>query len=123
MEKEIVVVDADRVQCQRLCEMLEGWHYRAVPKYSLKGLEAHIAKSECISVILDIDTVKVDNQTIGELVRKNPGIYFFGMSKARFHPELQEAISSYFYAFLAKPVGSDELSYWLNSISENDERA
>lgn len=119
MKKEIVVVDTNRKECQRLCRMLETWHYQAVPKYSFKDLDEYVENNQCLSVILDIDTVAVDNRAIGLLSKKNPGIYLFCLSKTKFHPQLQEAIGNYFYACLNKPVDPDELSYWLNSIIEN----
>ncbi|MBW1842218.1 MAG: hypothetical protein JRI75_10570, partial [Deltaproteobacteria bacterium] len=71
-------------------------------------------------VIVDIDTISIDNRTTRELAKKNPMVHFFCMSKKRFHPEIKEAISDYFFACLTKPIDPDELSYWLRSICEDE---
>ncbi len=120
MNEEIVIIDGDRRQCQQLCGMLESWHYRAVPTYSLKGFKRQSEKGTCFCVILDIDSIAVDNRIIGDLVRQYPEVLFFCMSHTSFHPELQEAIGSHFYACLSKPVDPEELSFWLSSITENN---
>ncbi|MEE8397651.1 MAG: hypothetical protein V3S89_01515 [Desulfobacterales bacterium] len=121
MKRAIVVADSSREECRKLCNMLESWHYQAVPMHSLKDLDEYVENNQCLAVILDVDTVAVDNRAIGMLSKKNPDIYLLCLSESRFHPELQEAIGNYFYASLNKPVDPDELSYWLNSIIENDQ--
>lgn len=120
MEKEVVVLDADEKQCGKLCAILEERHYRAIPMHSLLDLETYIQGRGCRLVILDLDTVPVDNLALRELKRKNPGIYIVALSKRQFHPELEEAIGSHIYACLGKPVDPDELVYWLRSIYEDD---
>jgi DNA-binding NtrC family response regulator len=120
MEKEVVVLDADEKQCKELCAVLKERHYRVDPMHSLLDLESHIQGSGCRLVILDLDTIPVDNLALRELKRKNPGLYIVGLSKRQFHPELEEAIGSHIYACLGKPVDPDELVYWLRSIYEDD---
>jgi len=120
MEKGIVVVDADEEQCQKLCVVLQRHHYRTTALHSLDNLERYIEGSTCQAVILDLDTVPVDNRFLRELKRKNPGVYIVGLSERQFHPELKEAMGTDIYACLGKPVDQDELAYWLRSIYEND---
>ena len=120
MEKAIVVLDADEEQCQKLCAVLQRHHYRTTALHSLDNLERYIEGSACQAVILDLDTVPVDNRVIRELKRKSPGVHIVGLSKHQFHPELKEAMSKHIYACLAKPVDPDELIYWLRSIYEDD---
>ena len=104
-----------------MCVILEERHYRGIPTYSMKNLRGAIRESACRGVILDLDTVPVDNRVLRELRRQNPGIGIVGLSERRFHPELEEAIRSHIYACLGKPPDPDELVYWLRSIYENDE--
>jgi DNA-binding NtrC family response regulator len=120
MEKEIVVLDADEKQCKKLCELLEERHYQAIPMHSLLDLESYIQGGACLAVILDIDTLSVDNRMIRELTITYPGVYFLCLSEERFHPELKEAIGSHFYACLNKPVDPDELLYLLRGIYEDN---
>jgi DNA-binding NtrC family response regulator len=120
MEKPIVVLDADENQCRALCTMLEERRYRAVPIHKILKLEKCIQRDGCLAVILNIDTVSVDNRTIRDLTIKNPGIHFLCLSKDRFHPELKDAICYHIYACINKPVDKDELFYWIKSIYENE---
>jgi DNA-binding NtrC family response regulator len=120
MKKAIVVVDADQDQCRRLCNLLEKDQYSTVSTHSIQYLEDNLKHSNFLAVILDIDTVPVDNRTVRELTLQFPEVYFFCLSEQSFHPELKEAICYHIYACLNKPVDPDELFYFLRSIYENE---
>jgi DNA-binding NtrC family response regulator len=120
MKKGIVVVDADQDQCRRLCTLLEKDQYSTISMYSIQYLEDNLTQSNCLAVILDIDTVPVDNRTIRELTIKFPEVYFFCLSEQSFHPELKDAICYHIYACINKPVDPDELFYFLRSIYEKE---
>ncbi len=120
MEKGIVVLDADQKQCQGLCLDLEKNRYAASPMYSIENLVECLNETDYLAVIVDIDTIAIDNRTVRELTIKYPSVYFFCLSKDRFHPELKDAICYHIYACLNKPVDLDELFYWLRSIYENE---
>ncbi len=117
MDKPIVVVDANEEQCQELCTMLEDWHYPAAPMHSLRDLETYIQASDCRAVILDLDTVPVDNRVLRKLRRIRQSLCILVLSSRPFHPELEEAMSGHIiYACLNKPVDEEELSYWIRSL-------
>jgi DNA-binding NtrC family response regulator len=118
--KIILVLDAKSRRCIKLCATLEEEHYQAMPIHSLKNLKKHLQESICLAVVMDIDTVSIDNRLIKELATKNPGVYFIAISKDKYHPELKDAICHHIYACLKKPVDTDELLYWLRSIEENN---
>jgi DNA-binding NtrC family response regulator len=118
MQKRILVVDAVRKQCRQLCTLLKKRGYPATPIHSILTLEKCLAQGEYLSVILDIDTVPVDNHMIRELTIKNPGVNFFALSAYRFHPKLKDAICYHIYACINKPVEPEELFYWLRCIYE-----
>jgi DNA-binding NtrC family response regulator len=120
MDEPIVVVDANEEQCQELCAMLEGRHYRAIPMYSFTDLEKYLMGKTCLVVVLDLNTLSLDNSVIRELTVKNPGVCFLGLTKHRFNPELEEAICYHVYACLTKPVDLDELVYWIMNICEDE---
>ena len=119
-KKKILVLDADAESCQRLCEILEKGCYPATSLHSLFDLEDTIEKGGYLAIIIDIDSVAVDNRVIRELTVSYPEIYFLCTSKDRFHPELKDAICYHIYACLTKPVDPDELVYWLRSIYEDE---
>ena len=73
-----------------------------------------------MAVIIDLDSVAVDNRTIRSLALQFPKIPFLCLSKERFHPELKDSIRDHIYACLIKPIDPDELGYWLKCIREDD---
>lgn len=120
MQKTILVVNADEKECGELCALLHEQQYLATPTYSLPEMISFIQDIECMAVILDLDTVPIDNRTIRELTIKYPGIYFLCISSDRFHPHLKEALCYHIYACINKPVDPDELIYWVGSIHKNE---
>ncbi len=116
MEKEIVVLDADKNQSRDLYTMLEEHKYKVVQIGSLPDLENHFSNNICQAIIMDIDSVTVTNRAIRQMAVKNPGTYFLCLSEDRFHPELKEALRNHIYACIKKPVDPEELHFWIKSI-------
>jgi DNA-binding NtrC family response regulator len=85
----------------------------------LGNLENNIQEEGRHVVILDLDTLSVDNRSIRDLRRRRPGVCIIGISSRSFHPELEEAMSSHIYACLSKPVDTEELIYWIRAICED----
>ena len=83
-------------------------------------MENLIQSEDYIAVIIDIDSIPVDNRTIRNLTLKYPGVRFLCTSKDKFHPELKDAICYHIYACLNKPVDPDELLFWIKSIFEEE---
>ncbi|UCF91960.1 MAG: hypothetical protein JSW39_27440 [Desulfobacterales bacterium] len=123
MKKKIVVLDADEHECQRICNLLEERHYPTIPMHSLSHLGESVERSDCIAVLLDIDSVPVDNRVIRELTLEHAGVRFLCASRDRFHPELKDAICYHIYACLNKPIDPEELFYWLRCIYEEENEA
>jgi DNA-binding NtrC family response regulator len=119
MERPIIVVGADEAESKALCAALKSENCHTIPLHSLMDLEKMIQETASGVVILDLDTLPVDNRFIRHLKRQKEKIYIIGLSSRPFHPELQEAVSTHIYACLGKPVDTDELLYWLKSIDEN----
>lgn len=120
LKKEIMVLDADKAQCGELCDLLESRHYRTTKLHTIQSLHLHLQESACEVVMLDMDTVAVDNRIIRDLTKKYPGVCFLGLCQHRYNPELKEAICYHIYACINKPVDPDEIFYWLRSIYENE---
>jgi DNA-binding NtrC family response regulator len=120
MQKKIVVLDSNNESRKELCKILETQQYLTAAIQSLPDLENLIQSEVYIAVIIDIDSVPVDNRTIRNLALTNPGVRFLCTSKDRFHPKLKDAICYHIYACLNKPVDPDELLYWIKSIFEEE---
>ena len=119
MEGPVLIVGADKAECQELCEALKREGYQAVPFQNLHNLEGMIQKTGCRSVILDLDSLPVDDRFITKVRGKNPGLPIIGLSSRPFHPELEKAMSTHICACIGKPPDMDELVYCLKSFSEN----
>ena len=118
--KKIMVLDANENSTSELSNILKSQNYPFTVTNALSSLEGSFESGEFVAVILDIDSVPVDNRTIRDLALKYPGIRFLCTSKDRFHPELKDAICYHIYACLNKPVDPDELLYWIKSIYEEE---
>ncbi len=116
MSAAIIVVHADNNQTAGLRKFLEGENYRAVQCESLMHLDEPIRENSSRVVIVDLDTVSVDNRRLRNLRRKHTAVRVIALSSRRFHPELEEAMASHIYACLGKPVDLEELAYLLRSI-------
>ena len=119
MEKLVTILDADQKQCSELCFQLEERQFHSAPIHSLPELKRHLQRSNCKTVIIDIDTVSIDNYSIKDLTTKNPEVSFFCLSKDHFHPELKDVIARYIYACISKPVDLEELFFWLEAVDHN----
>ncbi len=116
-----MVLDADENQRRDLCQLLRENGWASESAETLHELRRRIAGHDILAVIMDIDTVPMDNRTIRNLVTHNPGIRFFCLSERRFHPELEDAIGTHLYACINKPVDPDELIFWVRSIHKERE--
>ena len=120
MKKKIVVLDAGPKSSSELSNILNSKNYPYTVKTALSSLEEAFESDQYVAVILDIDSIPVDNRTIRDLAINYPGVCFLCTSKDRFHPELKDAICYHIYACLNKPVDPDELLFWIKSIYEEE---
>jgi len=122
MEKEVVVLDTDKKQCKSLCALLTDHEYMSIPMTSLTSMDQHLRESDCRAIILNLDSVSVTNKSLKQLKRENPSVNIIAFSERQFHPELEESLREYISVCLAKPVDPDELTYWLKTIYDNNEK-
>ena len=120
MAKAIIVIDGNKESSKELSSILESQHYQTNTIQSMPELDGCIKSEDCIAVIIDIDSVPVDNHTIRNLALQYPAVRFLCTAKDRFHPELKDAICYHIYACLNKPVDPDELLYWIKCIYEEE---
>jgi DNA-binding NtrC family response regulator len=114
----VAVVNSDEQYCQELCALLEQASIPVAPLYSLENLHEHLNKEQVKVLIVDLDTLPIDNNFFRNLKKQNPDLAILCLSSRTYHPGLQEVMGSHIYASLGKPLNSEELLYWLKSISE-----
>jgi DNA-binding NtrC family response regulator len=114
----VVIMGTDAQDAASIRSIIEEDDYQTASCNSLNELKSILAEP-CMAVIIDIDSVPLDNRTIRALTRSYPATCFLCTSKERFHPDLKDAISHYLFACLHKPVKPDELQYFLKCIHDN----
>jgi DNA-binding NtrC family response regulator len=120
MQKGVVLLDGIKESGEEMRTILESRQYMVAVIQSFSRLEDLILSEDYLAVIIDIDSVPVDNRMIRNLAITYPGVRFLCTSKDRFHPDLRDAICYHIYACLNKPVDPDELLYWIKSIFEEE---
>ena len=119
MEEPLIVLAADIEQLKDLRTALAGGFYRIIECESCASLPGLISDTGSTVVILDLDSVSVDNKFVRLLKADNPGLFILTISGQKLHPELRESISSHIYACLSKPLDADELKFWLRSTTHD----
>ena len=122
MKKEVLVLDPDEQHSRNLCDLLTAYKYTAISINSLVNMDQYIEESDCHALILNLDKVAVTNKIFRALKTKNPQLNIIALSERQFHPELEEALREYISVCLAMPVDPDDLTYWLKTIYENNEK-
>jgi DNA-binding NtrC family response regulator len=122
MGRSIIVVDADPEEPHGLRRILERNHYETAHLQKLPDLLEHIRRNPCHALILNLDSLPIDNRFIRNLSRDNPEVCIIGISSRTFHPELEEAMRAHISACLSKPVDEDELLFWLKSLCSGELR-
>lgn len=97
--------------------MMAERNYASDILLSLEELVSRLGSNDVTAAFIDVDSVSVDNRNIRDLTLKHPSVYFFCISRDRFHPELKDAICYHIYACLNKPIDPDELRFFLDSIA------
>ena len=115
----IIIIDSDKGQCQKLREILGAHHYPTGIFPSLLEVGDVIEKKSPHVVILNLDTVPINNLIIRDIKQRNRSINIIVFSGKSFHPELKEALRDHIYACLKQPLDYDELIYWVNTAYEN----
>ena len=116
----VVILGADAQDSEAISRIIEKGPYRTETCPTIGKLETMLASDPCRTVILDIDSVPLDNRAIRELTQSYPSTSFLCTSRERFHPDLKDAISHHLFACLHKPVDPDELHYFLNCILDDE---
>jgi DNA-binding NtrC family response regulator len=118
MKESTIIVVGDAAYLQEVRTALpEG--SRIVESEFCSGLPNLISDNAARVVILDLDSVPVDNKLLKELKAMNPDLSILTVSGKKHHPELRESISSYILACLSKPIDAEELRFWLKSIAHD----
>lgn len=125
MEKrqDILIANTDLEETTLLADLIHSAGYRSRACGSLTDLNKALSDSPFLAVVLDIDSLDIDNRTIRRLTSAYPDVCFLSTSRGRFHPELQEAMRDHIFASITKPVDPDEVAYWIRCIRDHQEES
>lgn len=115
---KVAVVDADKQDCREVCALLEQANIPVTALYSLEDMSEHLRREQVVVLIVNLDTLPVDNNFFRSLKKQYPNLHILCLSSHMYHPSLEEAMSAYINASLAKPLNSEELFFWLKAIAE-----
>jgi DNA-binding NtrC family response regulator len=115
----VLVVAGGRDPGYEVWSLLQELNYSTTLISSLKDLEPELKKDSKVAVILDLDTVPVNNQFLRGLRKTHPQLHLLGVSALSYHPGLEEVIGSHLLACLVKPLDAEELCFWLKCIGEH----
>jgi DNA-binding NtrC family response regulator len=115
---KVAVVDADEQNRRGICDLLKQAGVPVAPLSSLEDLPEHLRREQVAVLIVDLDTLPVNNNFFRSLKKQYPNLNILCLSSRTYHPGLEEAMGSHIYASLAKPINSEELFFWLKSISD-----
>jgi len=119
MSKEILMLATDTELFEEVRRALKNENTHMVNTNSITDLEKTVKSTDIEVLVLDLDTLPIENRFIRNLKKQQPAMTIIGLSDRSFHPELKEAMRKHIYACLCKPIDPDELVYWINSIVEN----
>lgn len=115
---KVAVADADKQNCRAISALLEQANIPVASMHSLKVLSDYLKREPVAVLLIDLDTLPVDNTFFRSLKKQYPNLHIFCLSSHSHHPGLEEAMGAYICASLAKPLNSEELFYWLKAIAE-----
>lgn len=115
---KVAVADGDEQNCRAICALLELADIPVTPLYSLEDLPEHLRREQVAVLIVDLDSLPVDNAFFRSIKKQYPNLHLLCLSSRTYHPGLEEAMGAHICASLAKPLNSEELFYWLKAISE-----
>lgn len=117
VKKEIVVLDRNPKTGRHVSRILIDQPFNVTLVHTLDECEVYLQGHPCCALIMDLDTVGIDNRTIVQLKKQHPTVNIIAKSARRFHPELEESLRSHIFACLTKPLDPAELQFWLRSLT------
>jgi DNA-binding NtrC family response regulator len=120
--KAILLMNADPEESAGIAHLLKEADFKTQSVTTSSELKKNLEDASFRAVIMDLDSIPMDNRSIKDLALQFPNAHFLGISKERFHPDLKDSIRDHIYACLTKPIDPDELKYWLKCIQEDDRK-
>lgn len=116
MKNRVLIACRNQSEWQDLEEKLKERKFFVDQAKSFVTIKKNLQERQYLALIIDIDSITIDNITIRQLTLDFPGVPLFCISLDKFHPELKDAICYHIYACIKKPMDYEELHFWLQSI-------
>lgn len=118
--KTILLLNADPEESAGIAHLLKKADFKTQSVKTSSEVKKKLENASFTAVIMDLDSLTLDNRSIRDLALQFPDVPFLCISRERFHPELKDSIRDHIYACLTKPIDPDELNYWLKCIQKDD---
>lgn len=109
MKYSIIVLNPNIKENFELCQILDELGYISSSKKSFDELAETLIEKTYQAVIIDIDTLPLENRQIRQISEQFTDLNLIFTSKDRLHPDLKESISRYVYACIHKPFDVEEI--------------
>ncbi|MCF8107746.1 MAG: response regulator [Desulfohalobiaceae bacterium] len=118
-EHSIILLGVNQEMSSRIGQELREEGCRLKPVDTLEAcLSAQSGKEEVIALIIDLDTMAVDDHFLHQLYQSNRKCPVIVLSSRSFHIELKEAMRRNIFAVLRKPSSNEELRICLKALLE-----
>ncbi len=115
-ELAILFGSGDPAEAATVSDIIRGLGCAFQCEPSVAELETRLQGAAFDAVIMDIDSLAVENRHLRRLSSAHPRTPILCISSKRLHPEIGESIRNHVFACLTKPVDREELGYWLKCI-------
>ena len=116
----ICILSKDKDQMDELSSIVREREFELRAFQNLNDLLKGLNHTDCLAVIMDVDSVPATNRMIRQIKTQYSEISIFFTSEHRLHPDLKDSLSTHICACLKKPLDPDELDFWLKCIRDNE---
>ena len=118
MGSKLVFVGSEIYLSDEIKSILDEGGYEIESSESIEDATQKLDRTWSSVLLIDLDGKEITNRQIRDFRRRYKGVQIVAFSSRTYHPELKESLREDVCACLGKPLNSEELIYWLNSITE-----
>lgn len=117
----VLIVDPDEQNASAVCQVVLRLDFEPIYLSSLDELSKVVNKAGMAAILINIDTLSINNHFFFNLKKDNPTLLILGFSQRLWHPELAIALGSSIFACIRYPIDPDELSYCFKGLVASEQ--
>jgi DNA-binding NtrC family response regulator len=116
MSFQVLIVSGDDGFSDPIQNALQEEGIPSLHFHSMETLIEGPPSTPAPAILIDLDTVGIDVQTVAQIQLAFHGCPLLAASKRSFHPELEEVIRNHFFACMGNPPDRAEMIYLLGAV-------